>query len=206
MRSPAELPLAEIAGFRHVYPGAYAATRARQPALIMANTGETVTYAELDARRNRLAHLLDHYAIFMENNTRYVETCAAGERAGLYYTPVNSFLTAEELAFILNNSLSRVLITSAAKQAVALAALPQCPNIELCLVADGPGDGKNMLNLDEAKAQRIPPYVIFHDTVLRDIAAVRPTSIEELGQIKGVGTSKLQRYGASVLDLLVSMG
>ena len=58
----------------------------------------------------------------------------------------------------------------------------------------------------EAKAQRIPPYVIFHDTVLRDIAAVRPTSIEELGQIKGVGTSKLQRYGASVLDLLVSMG
>jgi long-chain acyl-CoA synthetase len=65
---------------------------------------------------------------------------------------VNSFLTAEELAFILNNSLSRVLITSAAKQAVALAALPQCPNIELCLVADGPGDGKNMLNLDEATA------------------------------------------------------
>ena len=126
----------------------------------MANTGETVTYAELDARGNRLAHLLrarglgrlDHYAIFMENNARYVETCAAGERAGLYYTPVNSFLTAEELAFILNNSLSRVLITSAAKQAVALAALPQCPNIELCLVADGPGDGKNMLNLDEATA------------------------------------------------------
>jgi ATP-dependent DNA helicase RecQ len=58
----------------------------------------------------------------------------------------------------------------------------------------------------EAKAQRIPPYVIFHDTVLRDIAAVRPTSIEELGQIKGVGTSKLQRYGASVLDLLVRTG
>jgi ATP-dependent DNA helicase RecQ len=58
----------------------------------------------------------------------------------------------------------------------------------------------------EAKAQRIPPYVIFHDTVLRDIAAVRPTSIEELGQIKGVGTSKLQRYGASVLDLLGRSG
>jgi ATP-dependent DNA helicase RecQ len=58
----------------------------------------------------------------------------------------------------------------------------------------------------EAKAQRIPPYVIFHDTVLRDIAAVRPTSIEELGQIKGVGTSKLQRYGTSVLDILVRTG
>jgi ATP-dependent DNA helicase RecQ len=54
----------------------------------------------------------------------------------------------------------------------------------------------------EAKAQRIPPYVIFHDTVLRDIAAVRPASIDELAQIKGVGTSKLQRYGAAVLATL----
>ena len=56
----------------------------------------------------------------------------------------------------------------------------------------------------EAKAQRIPPYVIFHDTVLRDIAAVRPTGIEELGQIKGVGASKLQRYGAAVLSILAA--
>ena len=54
----------------------------------------------------------------------------------------------------------------------------------------------------EAKAQRIPPYVIFHDTVLREIAAVRPASIEELGQIKGVGASKLQRYGAAVLAVM----
>jgi ATP-dependent DNA helicase RecQ len=54
----------------------------------------------------------------------------------------------------------------------------------------------------QAKAQRIPPYVIFHDTVLRDIAAVRPADLDELGQIKGVGASKLQRYGAAVLGLL----
>ena len=115
----------------------------------MANTGEVVTYAELDARTNRLAHLLrahglrrlDHYAVFMENNARYVETCGAGERAGLYYTTVNSFLTADELAYILNNSESKMLITSEAKRAVAMAALRQCPNITLCLIADGPGDG-----------------------------------------------------------------
>ena len=63
-----------------------------QPAFIMASTGEAVTYAELEARSNRLAHLLrrrglkrlDHYAIFMENNSRYLEACGAGERAGLY--------------------------------------------------------------------------------------------------------------------------
>ncbi len=60
-------------------------------------------------------------------------------------------------------------------------------------------DALRLWRAAEAKAQRIPPYVIFHDTVLRDIAAVRPDGIEELGQIKGVGASKLQRYGGAVL-------
>ncbi len=54
----------------------------------------------------------------------------------------------------------------------------------------------------EAKAQAIPPYVIFHDSVLREIAAVRPASLAELGQVKGVGASKLERYGTRVLELL----
>jgi ATP-dependent DNA helicase RecQ len=56
----------------------------------------------------------------------------------------------------------------------------------------------------EAKAQRIPPYVIFHDTVLRDISLAQPASVEELSQIKGVGASKLERYGAAVLSILSS--
>jgi len=55
---------------------------------------------------------------------------------------------------------------------------------------------------DIAKSQAVPPYVIFHDTVLRDIAAVRPQHLDELGEIKGVGASKLQRYGSDVLKLL----
>ena len=95
-----------------MYAGKYAVECANRPAFIMASTGEAVTYAELEARSNRLAHLLrahglmrlDHYAIFMENNNRYFEACGAGERAGLYYTCVNSYLTAEELAYIINNS------------------------------------------------------------------------------------------------------
>ena len=53
-----------------------------------------------------------------------------------------------------------------------------------------------------AKAQAVPPYVIFHDTVLRDVAAVQPATLDALGEIKGVGTSKLERYGAALLKLL----
>jgi long-chain acyl-CoA synthetase len=85
-----------------MYTGKHVHLRPLQPAFIMAASGETVTYRELDARSNRLAHLLrrrglkrlDHYSIFMENNSRYLEACGAGERSGLYYTCVNSYLTA----------------------------------------------------------------------------------------------------------------
>ena len=131
-----------------MYSGEHAVTRAQQPALIMAQTGASVSYAELEVRTNRLAHLLranglrrlDHYAIFMENNARYIESCGAGERSGLYYTCVNSHLTPDELAFIVNSSESKVLITSEAKRGIAAAALRNCPKVRLCLVADGEGD------------------------------------------------------------------
>jgi ATP-dependent DNA helicase RecQ len=56
--------------------------------------------------------------------------------------------------------------------------------------------------VEEAKRQGVPPYVIFHDTVLHDIAAFRPATMDELAQIKGVGASKLERYGAAVLRRL----
>ena len=56
----------------------------------------------------------------------------------------------------------------------------------------------------EAKAQSVPPYVIFHDSVLREIAAVRPDALDDLGEIKGVGASKLARYGGEVLAVLRS--
>ncbi|MBP7660458.1 MAG: AMP-binding protein, partial [Burkholderiaceae bacterium] len=131
-----------------MYAAQYATAHPDRAAFIMAATGETVSYAELEARSNRLAHLLrahglrrlDHYSIFMENNNRYLESCGAGERAGLYYTCVNSYLKAEELAYILNNSESKALITSASRRDVALEALKQCPNVTLCLIVDGSGD------------------------------------------------------------------
>jgi len=53
-----------------------------------------------------------------------------------------------------------------------------------------------------AKAQQVPPYVIFHDAVLREIAAVQPKTSDELAEIRGMGGSKLQRYGESLLKLL----
>jgi long-chain acyl-CoA synthetase len=143
-----------------MYPGVHAKSHPDRPAFIMAESGEAVSYGELERRSNRLAHFLrasglkrhGHYALFMENNARYVECNAAGERAGLYYTCVNSYLQPDELAYILDNSEAKVLITSTARREVALAALAQCPRVERCLVVDGPGDGGRVLNLAEAVA------------------------------------------------------
>ena len=155
-----------------MYPGKHAAARPDHPAVIMAQTGAVLTYGELDARSNRLAQLLrargmrrlDHYAIFMENNSRYVESCSAGTRSGLFYTCINSYLTPDELAYILNNSESKILITSEARRAVAMAALKHCPKIELCLIADGSGDGDRVQNLDAATA-RYPTAPIADETL-----------------------------------------
>ena len=56
--------------------------------------------------------------------------------------------------------------------------------------------------LERAKADNVPPYVVFHDSVLHAIADARPSSLGELAQIAGVGPAKLERYGAAVLALI----
>ncbi|HEX4526369.1 MAG TPA: ATP-dependent DNA helicase UvrD2, partial [Gaiellaceae bacterium] len=56
--------------------------------------------------------------------------------------------------------------------------------------------------LERAKADNVPPYVVFHDSVLHAIADARPSSLGELSQIAGVGPAKLDRYGADVLSLI----
>ena len=75
-----------------MYPGRYAELHPDRPAVIMASTGEAVTYRDYEARSNQLAHVLrrhglarlDHYAIYMENNDRYLETCGADTEAHDY--------------------------------------------------------------------------------------------------------------------------
>ena len=53
--------------------------------------------------------------------------------------------------------------------------------------------------LDEARRQELPPYVIFHDATLIEVARRRPASLDALADIPGIGRSKLDRYGAALL-------
>ncbi len=71
---------------------------------------------------------------------------------------------------------------------------------------DGPHDplfeALRACRRDLAKAQGVPPYVIFHDAVLREMASARPTSLRALGEIGGVGAKKLDAYGGAFLAVV----
>jgi len=110
-----------------MHPFIHAQKTPTKPAYIMASTGETVTFKELDERSNQLAHLFrdaglktgDSVAIFMDNNVRYFEICWAAQRAGLYFTCVPSRLTAGEVAYIVGDCGARMLFASKALETVA---------------------------------------------------------------------------------------
>ncbi|MFV0307644.1 MAG: AMP-binding protein [Desertimonas sp.] len=131
-----------------MHPGVWAARDGSRPAVIVAGTGATVTYAELDARSNQLAHHLraiglrpgDHVAILVENHARFSELCWGPHRAGLYYTAISTRLAPAEAGYILGDSSARLLLTSKAMWNLAQEALAtlDAPIDVLCLDADDP--------------------------------------------------------------------
>jgi ATP-dependent DNA helicase RecQ len=55
-----------------------------------------------------------------------------------------------------------------------------------------------------AREQDVPPYVIFHDATLRDMAMLKPRSLSEMAMVSGVGERKLEAYGAAFLEVILS--
>jgi long-chain acyl-CoA synthetase len=130
-----------------MYARQHALEHPDQAAIIMATSGETVTYGEYEARCNQVAHLLraaglrrgDHISVFMENSARMLEIEGGAERTGLYFTLINRYLAPDEVAYIVANSRSRLLFSSAAMRNVAESAAAQCPQLERRLIT-GPGN------------------------------------------------------------------
>jgi len=57
---------------------------------------------------------------------------------------------------------------------------------------------------EQARTQGVPPYVVFHDRTLMELAAARPTSLAALGEVSGIGSAKLERYGEALLEVLAA--
>lgn len=105
-----------------MYPGTWAATTPDKPALIMAGSGRTLTYGELDERSLRLARHLraaglgpgDVVALISDNRPETYEVYWAALRSGLYITAVNSHLAAGEASYIVRDCGAKALVVSAA--------------------------------------------------------------------------------------------
>lgn len=132
-----------------MYPGLHAQNTPYKAAAIHAGTGEVLTYADLDARSNRLAQLLfaeglrpgDHIAVFLENHLRYFEVAWAAFRSGLYLTTVNRYLTGPEAGYIVDDCGAQVLVSSRALHEVAAQIPEHAPVCRRFLVVDDPPEG-----------------------------------------------------------------
>jgi long-chain acyl-CoA synthetase len=125
-----------------MHPSIAAENTPDKPAVIMAGSGETVSFRELDERSNRAAQLLralglktgDGICIFMENNARYHEICWAAQRSGLYFTAISSRLTAGEVEYIVKDAGAKAFIAGAALAKVAQEVAPRIGGVTLLMV------------------------------------------------------------------------
>jgi acyl-CoA synthetase (AMP-forming)/AMP-acid ligase II len=147
-----------------MHPSRHAASTPDKSAIIMGQSGKTVSFAALDARANRLANLFralglvrgDCIAYMVENQPLAIELAFAAARAGLFYVPVSTRLKPDELAYIVTNAEAKAFFTTAACAEVAHATRPQLPGDLHCFIAGATLPGYENLE-DELVAQSNSP-------------------------------------------------
>ena len=131
------------------YPGEVAAREPDRAAVVMATSGEVITYAELDDMANRLSQLFraaglergDHVAFCMENRAEFLPIAWGCHYAGLYYTAISSRLTSEEVEYIVNDCGAQAFITTPYKAEAASAIMESTPNVRVRLAVGGHVEG-----------------------------------------------------------------
>lgn len=131
-----------------MHPGIHAANTPDKTAYIFARTGETVSYQELEADSNRIAHLLrsqnvkpgDGIVLLMENHPWFFKVIWAAQRSGLYYTPVSTRFQNAEVSYIVNNSDAKILFTSKKCLPLVKEIISELKAVEAVFVVDGEND------------------------------------------------------------------
>jgi long-chain acyl-CoA synthetase len=132
-----------------MHPRQYAATCPAKPAIVMAASGRTLGYRELNSRSNRLSRCMrdlgvkvgDGVAILLENHLRFFEPVWATQNNGLYLTTLSTHLTPPELAHILNDSGASILVTSHAFAGKIAPLIPLARGVRHILMMDGAIEG-----------------------------------------------------------------
>ena len=141
------------------HPGVVAERAPDRAAVIMATSGEAITFRELDDAANRLSQLFraaglergDHVAFCMENRLEFFVVCWGAHYAGLYYTAISSRLTTDEVAYIVNDCGAEAFIASPYLADQATAIIADTPNVKVRLSVGGPVEGHE--SFEDAIAQ-----------------------------------------------------
>jgi long-chain acyl-CoA synthetase len=129
-----------------MHPGAFAETTPDKPAVIM-DDGRRLTYGELEAQSNQVAHLFrqlglqrgDHIAFVLENRPELFVVAWGAQRAGLYYTAISTRLGVDELQYIVDDCGARVFIAS--RETLPIASQAVAAAVEARFLVDGTADG-----------------------------------------------------------------
>ncbi|WP_174185722.1 acyl-CoA synthetase [Nocardia barduliensis] len=145
-----------------MYPGAHVDRFPEKPAVVLAESGEVLTYRELEENSVRLARHLydaglrkgDHVALLSGNDPKIYEVYWAALRTGLYITAVNRHLSPSEISYIVNDCGARALIVSAGLADAAEQIVAQTPAVEIRLAFGGHVPGYK--SYEDARAAASP--------------------------------------------------
>ena len=146
-----------------LHPFVFARCNPDKPAVIIAETGETLTYRNLEESANQTAHLLrslgltagDGVVVMLGNETAMFEIYCACDRAGLYFTPISTKLTAEEARYILQDSGAKAFFSSADIEGTANLRAGDLPSIEMFMTGE-PLDGWRSWRQEKAAMPVLP--------------------------------------------------
>ena len=138
------------------YPGAYVATAGTKPAIIVAETGAAMSYAELDAFAKRLGRFYhsmgikpgEHVACCIENRLECMALQWGAHYAGLYYTFISNRLTPGEASYIVADCDAKVLVVTEKTAPGLVEAIKALPNPPKLLTLDAATS--DLLNLLDA--------------------------------------------------------
>ncbi len=168
-----------------MYPGTWAATTPDKPALVMAGSGRTLTYAELDDRSLRLARHFrdvglatgDVVALLSDNCPEAFEVYWACLRSGLYVTAVNSHLSADEASYIVRDCGARALVVSAHAPDLVAGLDVDVPD-RLAFLGEVPGFGDYEAALTAAGNEPLPEQPHGDDFLYSSGTTGRPKGVK----------------------------
>lgn len=168
-----------------MHPSIHAASFADKPAIVMAASGLSVTYGELEARSNQTAHLLrslglqrgDVIALLLDNRPDFFDLVWGANRCGLYYVCISTQLLAEEIDFILRDCGAKALFAAPGQDA-KVSAVAANIGLDLFTVGDGSGAGRDFVTERSA----MPQTRIAHESAGNDMLYSSGTT----GRPKGI--------------------